>query len=170
MTAPRDGATGGPPDLAAELRAAMRRHAAGVCILTTGAGEAVNGMAVTAVSSFSLDPPSMLVCVNRSASVVRDVEVGGRFGLSLLARGDERLVEHFAGRPSGRERFCDPSWRLNAGELPRLEGAPANLGCRLERTLAYGTHLAWIGLLEQVRLGPDAPSLVYRDGALGPFG
>lgn len=169
MTRPPD-TTAEPADLVGALRTAMRRHAAGVCILTTGAGEAVNGMAVTAVCSFSLDPPSMLVCVNRSASVVRDVEVGGRFGLSLLARGHEPVVEHFGRQPSGRGRFCDPSWRLEPGELPRLDGAPANLGCRLERTLEYGTHLAWIGRLEAVRLGPDAPSLVYRDGALGPFG
>ena len=150
--------------LSLDFRNSMRRHASGVCIVTAGQGEAVNGMAVTAASSFSMDPPSVLVCLNQSASIFSQLGEGASFGLTLLHRGHEAVTAAFSRKPSGRARFDHGPWRLEPGQPPWLEDAPANLGCVVEGTFSYGTHTAVIGRVRQVRLGPDAPSLTYRDG------
>ena len=142
----------------------MRRHAAGVCIVTVGSGEVVNGMAVTAATSFSMDPPSMLVCINEGASIAEALREGVPFGLTLLSRGHEPVAAAFSRKPSGRARFDHGLWRLEADALPWLEDAPADLGCTAVRTLSYGTHRAVIGRVDKVHLALANPSLVYLDG------
>ena len=151
--------------LAAAFRTAMRRHVAGVCVLSAGAGERVNGMVVTAATSFSLEPPSVLVCVNASASISADLAMGSRFGLTLLGAAHEGVAAAFARTPPGPARFVADGWSLASDGPPRLEGAPAQLLCRVVRELAYGSHRALVGEVEQVMLGPDGGSLLYRDGA-----
>ncbi len=146
------------------FKAAMRRHAAGVCILSTGTGDAVNGMAVTAATSFSAEPPAMLVCVNQSASICAQLSLGTCFCLTLLGTQHAAVAQAFSRKPAGRPRFDHGGWLLEPGHLPVLPDAPANVACRVERVLAYGSHFAFVGLVEQLRLGPDTASLVYRDG------
>lgn len=152
-------------DVAMEFRAAMRLHAAGVCIISCGDGEAVNGMAATAVTSFSLDPPSILVCVNESASIASELSKGTLFGISILGRHHEPVAAAFSRKPSGRPRFDSGDWKFEERSPPWLRDAPANLLCVLEHSLTYGTHRALIGRVASVRIGPFASSLVYRDGA-----
>lgn len=153
-----------PDDSVGVFRQAMRRHAAGVCIVSTGEGEDVNGMAVTSATSFSFDPPSVLVCVNETASIAARLGEGCVFGLTLLGRAHEAVAAAFSRKPSGRPRFDHGAWMLEAGEPPWLADAPANLACVVERTLSYGTHMALIGRVRSAKLGPHGPSLVYRDG------
>ena len=95
----------------------MRRHAAGVCIVSVGTGEAVNGMAVTAATSFSMEPPSMLVCINETASIADDLREGVAFALTLLGCGHETVATAFSTKPIGRPRFDHGRWRLTEGAL-----------------------------------------------------
>ena len=152
-------------DTVEAFRSAMRRHTAGVCIISVGAGEVINGMAVTAATSFSMAPPSMLVCINESASIAQDLTEGAAFGLTLLGRGHDAVADAFSRKPSGRRRFDHGRWQLEANGLPWLEDAPANLACTAVRTLSYGTHRAIIGIVDNVHLTDACDSLVYRDGA-----
>ena len=146
------------------FRQAMRRHAAGVCVISAGRGENVNGMAATAVTSFSMDPPSLLICVNEAASIASQLGEGSAFGVTILGRDHEFIAAAFSRKPSGRARFAHGAWQLEAAAPPWLSNAPANMSCVVARTMTYGTHLALIGHVVSVRIGPDAPSLIYRDG------
>lgn len=148
----------------ASFQGAMRRHAAGVCIISTGQGEDVNGMVITAATSFSFDPPSVLVCINQSASIASRLDLGASFSLAVLGRQHELVAAGFCRKPSGRARFSHGDWSLEPDELPWLADAPANVACTVERTLSYGSHTAVIGAVRSARLGPDQPSLIYRDG------
>lgn len=150
--------------VAAEFRDAMRLHAAGVCVISCGRGEAVNGMVATAVNSFSMDPPSMLVCVNASASMATELAQGKVFAVAILGRHHEALVGAFSRKPSGRARYDNGTWRFGEHGPPWLEDAPANVECVVEQSLAYGSHRALIGRVVAVRIGPLAPSLIYRAG------
>ena len=143
----------------------MRRHAAGVCIITMGTGEEVNGMAATAVTSFSMEPPALLVCVNREASLAQEMKVGARFGVTLLGRRHEEVVAVFSRKPSGRARFVDDAWCFDPQGSPWLTDAVANLTCEAEVSVAYASHLAVIGTVRSGHVGPEGPSLIYRDGA-----
>ena len=151
-------------EVAASFREAMRRHAAGVCVISVGAGEQVNGMAATAVASFSMAPAAMLVCVNEQASIAQALSEGVAFGLTLLGRQHESVAVAFSRKPSGRGRFSHPDWRLDPEAPPWLIDSPANLACVVVRTLTYGTHRAVIGRVTSVRLGPPSASLVFHDG------
>ena len=146
------------------FRIAMRRHAAGVCVITLGTGEEVNGMAATAVTSFSMDPPSLLICVNATASIAKDLTVGAGFGVTFLGRRHEEIVSAFSRKPSGRPRFADPAWRFESDGRPWLADAVANLNCRVQASFAYATHVAVIGDVIGGQVGPEGPSLIYRDG------
>ena len=143
----------------------MRRHVAGVCVLSAGRAEGANGMAVTAATSFSLDPPSVLVCINDAASVSAQLRPGDLFTLTVLGAAHRDVAEAFSRKPGGRARFRVGAWTLPPDGPPRLDDAPANLQCRVVRELAFGSHRALVGEVEAVRLGPDGGSLLYRDGA-----
>ena len=143
----------------------MRLHAAGVCIISSGDGEAVNGMTSTTVTSFSMNPPSLLICVNESASIAQELSKGKLFGITILGRHHAAVAAAFSRKPSGRPRFDHGTWKFEESSVPWLEDAPVNLSCILEHSLTYGTHRALIGRVVDVRIGPFAPSLVYRDGA-----
>lgn len=158
------------PDLAIDplpgaFRVAMRRHAAGVCIMTCRAGDDLNGVAVTSATSFSMDPPSMLVCLNQMTSLAPMVRAAGVFGLTILGGRHEEVAARFSRKPSGAARFAHAAWRTDCDRQPWLEGAVANLSCKVERETTFGTHIAIIGRIVDVRLGEDIPSLIYRDGA-----
>lgn len=151
------------PDAA--FKEAMRRHAAGVCILTVGEGEAVNGMAATAVTSFSMDPPSLLACVNKEASIAQVLQPGTRFGVTVLGRRHEEVVARFSRKPTGRPRFDDDQWRFVEDGRPWLADAVANLDCEVQVCFGYATHQAIIATVTGAHLGPLGASLIYRDGA-----
>lgn len=151
--------------LAGAFRVAMRRHAAGVCIITCRAGDELNGMVVTSATSFSMDPPSVLVCLNQMTSLAPMVKVARVFGLTILGSGHEEVAARFSRKPSGAARFDQAVWRLDDDRQPWLEGAVANLSCVVERETIFGTHIAVIGRIVDVHLGDDVPSLIYRDGA-----
>ena len=160
-----DGQTGliGLQD-ASLFKLAMRRHAAGVCIISTGTGQDVNGMAVTAATSFSADPPAMLVCVNQAASIRPTLVRGTPFCLTILGQHHAEIAQAFPRKPGGRARFEHGAWLLRPKQLPWLEDAPANLLCRNKEPLGFGSNAAFVGLVQNVKLGPDVESLVYRDG------
>ena len=107
----------------------------------------------------------MLVCVNRSASISAELLTGVHFRLTLLGAQHAPVAQAFSRKPGGRARFHHGRWRLGAGELPLLEDAPANISCRIEKVFVYGSHAALVGLVQDVRLGPDMAGLVHRDGA-----
>lgn len=152
-------------DVAAHFRQAMRLHVAGVCIVSVGRGEKVNGMVATAVTSFSLDPPSLLVCINQSASIASQLVADGHFGVTLLAQHHAEIATTFSGKPSGRSRFDHGPWRFSQTAPPLLEDAAANLICRLAATLSYATHHALIGRVERVTARSEMPTLLYGNGA-----
>lgn len=147
------------------FRTAMRRHAAGVCLITGGAGDTLNGMAVTSATSFSMDPPSVLVCLNQDAGLTPLVRQTGRFGLTILGAGHAQIAARFSRKPSGSTRFDEGDWTIEDGRMPSLADAVANLSCVIEGELVFATHVALIGRVIDVDLGKTGASLIYRDGA-----
>ena len=91
--APADRAQPAPLD--EEMRAALRQVPASVAIVTTGRGEAALGMTATSVTSVSLAPPALLVCVNRVLRLNAAMRANGRFQISYLRRGQEDIARAF---------------------------------------------------------------------------
>lgn len=154
-----------------DFRSAMRRVASGVAIVTTSAGEDLRGITVTSFCSVSLDPPTLLVCVNQRAGSHDHFAQGTHFCLNVLAEEHAHLADLFAGRgnpvaPESRFVASGASWSKGPGGVPVLTRALTAIMCRNEQVMPVGTHSVLFGHVEHVACRTEAGyPLVYSDGA-----
>jgi flavin reductase (DIM6/NTAB) family NADH-FMN oxidoreductase RutF len=157
----------GSGEVTAEFKRAMRRLASTVTIISTAD---INGnrygMAATAVNSVSMDPPSLLVCINHTASIYAPLTGRGAFCVNVLTTEHEDLVSAFSGRLTGAERFTIGHWRDDAAGIPYLEDAQCNLVCDVDTVVPFGTHSVIIGRVTAVRVAEGIAPLIYADGRL----
>ncbi|GAA0313295.1 flavin reductase family protein [Sphingomonas oligophenolica] len=146
------------------FKRAMRRLASTVSIITCGDRHAPFGMTATAVTSLSTNPPSLLTCVNQSASIHDALGIGSSFCVNLLGGDHGELAAIFGGQQALEERFKFGSWDLQG--LPRLIGAQASVECSVDRVVAYHSHSIIIGRVRAVHLGDCISPLIYGDGRL----
>ena len=147
-----------------ELRQALRRLAKAVVIVTSMHEGRRYAMAATAVSELSFEPPSMLVCVNRTASIFPALEAGAPFGLNILHHRQLDIANRCAGKIKGEERFLEGVWSAGALGVPRLAGSQASIVCRNVRHVEYGTHGIFIGDVVEVFTEGAPEPLIYLDG------
>jgi flavin reductase len=146
------------------FREAMRRFATTVSIITCAHGGSRFGMSATAVTSLSADPPSLLVCVNKSAATHRVMSRGGRFCVNVLRSIHSGLSQAFSGKLRGEDRFCLGNWVQTEDGLPFLDDAQANLFCEIVRVVDYETHTIFIARVHSARVQKDVDPLIYQDG------
>ncbi|MEE2951182.1 cob(II)yrinic acid a,c-diamide reductase [Fulvimarina manganoxydans] len=151
----------------ADFRAAMRRFAASVCLVTTDGPAGRRGVTVTSSCSVSDDPPTLLVCLNTSSPLNQRFEENGCFALNVLGHHDEKLARAFAGegKLEPEERFALGDWETHESGAPILKSAPVAFDCRLIDTKMVATHRIIIGEVVSVSSGALSPSLVYLDRA-----
>lgn len=159
-----DGPGFGADDLTGAFKAAMRRLASTVTIVSTAHDGQRYGMAATAVSSVTTDPPAILACVNRSASIHAALGVGARYCINLLGPRHAGIVGAFSGQMTGEERFGRGDWRVGPGGQPHLADAAACIFCVLALSTPYGSHSIVVGEVEAVLLPGGPEPLIYRDG------
>lgn len=146
------------------FRRAMGRYATGVSVMTVRCGDGEpHGMTANAVSSVSLDPLLVLVCVARDTVMSRLVSDAGAFGLSFLAARDEQLSNHFAdpSRPRGAGQFVGVQTVDGPTGTPLLVSALATLDCRVWKVHDGGDHDIVVGEVVDLHLGPDEAALGY---------
>jgi flavin reductase len=146
------------------FREAMRRFATTVSIITCVHGGSRFGMSATAVTSLSADPPSLLVCVNKSAATHRVMSRGGRFCVNVLRSVHSGLSQAFSGKLKGEERFRVGNWDQTKDGLPFLNDAQANLFCEIVRVVDYETHTIFIAHVHSARVQKEVDPLLYQDG------
>lgn len=157
------------PVLVDAFRQAMRRVASTVNVISLCLDGEAMGITATAVSSISMDPPSLLVCINRASSVHPSIEVVTHFGVNVLHRDQEAVARVFADRRFHAERFAD-GWEKDALRPPRLIDAQASILCRRIDHHQFGTHSIFIGVVEEVWTHEGIDPLVYLDGTFGGVG
>lgn len=122
------------------------------------------GLTATAVSSLSMAPPSILVCVNRSASIHAALLEAGRFCLNALRADQREIATTFGSSGFGEVRFRIGRWG-SFGEAPALDGALANILCRTVEARAFASHTVLIGEVEAIRADVGAEPHLYCRGA-----
>lgn len=153
-------------DLAAQLRRALRRTAQPITILTSrDSDSAPHGIAASAVISVSMDPPSMVVSVNRSASIHPVLAKTGAFCINVLHTDQSGLVEAFARSDQREQRFLSADWLRGPRDLPYLRSAQAAIFCATELSVDYATHTLCIGSVIEVRTFGERLPLLWFDGA-----
>jgi len=150
--------------IGAQLREGLRRLAKAVVVITCRHDGQRFAMAATAVSELSMDPPSLLVCINRTASLHEPLSQGADFCVNILHSSHSEISAACSGKARGEARFAIGEWCATAEGCPVLEDAQASFFCRNEQAMTYGTHRIVIGRVEAVGLAGEVDPLVYADG------
>ncbi|MBI1966609.1 MAG: flavin reductase family protein, partial [Gemmatimonadetes bacterium] len=139
------------------------RFATGVTVLTgrTADGRPI-GMTASSVASVSLDPPFLLVCVERRHEMHAVMEASRHFVLNVLAADQEAVSRRFAS--DAQDRFDGVGYRENDQALPVLDGVLAHIECEKTHAVPAGDHTVFIGLVTGGRVTDRHPLLYYRGG------
>ena len=142
----------------------MGHFATGISVVTTLDGDRPQGITVNAFSSVSLEPPLVMVALDRSRFITPMVRAFGRYAVNVLGSDQQQLSDCFAHAPvsPGREDFCGATWHAGASGLPLIDGSIATLECSVLETFGAGDHDLFIGrvdALDQHRGG--VPPLLY---------
>src|SRR3954466_15287275 len=148
------------------FRKVMGHFATGVTVVTTLDAGRPEGITVNALSSVSLDPPLVMIALDRRRFITPTIHRERRFAVNVLGEGQQALSDCFAGAPvtPDREAFCGAAWKPGESGLPLLEGAIATLECEVVDTYRAGDHDLFIARVDHVdnpHLHP-MPLLYYR--------
>jgi 3-hydroxy-9,10-secoandrosta-1,3,5(10)-triene-9,17-dione monooxygenase reductase component len=146
------------------FRKVMGHFVTGVSVVTALDGERPFGITVNALSSVSLQPPLVMVALDRRRFLTPVVRAGGRYAVNILSEDQQVLSDCFAGAPvtPGREDFCGAAWHPGPTGLPLLDGAIATLECTVVETFSAGDHDLFIGQVDTLGShGRDAMPLLY---------
>jgi flavin reductase (DIM6/NTAB) family NADH-FMN oxidoreductase RutF len=156
----------------AEFRDAMRHLASGVSLITTrGRDGSRQGMLATSVVSVTADPPTLLVCVNRSATMHDHLIESGSFCVNFLSQRHRELSLRFSSSEARSSRFETENWTILKTGAPALEGALSVLDCHLENVVEVGSHSVLFGKVQEIKASPSAVDnpLLYYDRQYGQF-
>lgn len=150
-----------------DFRSSMRHLAGAVTVIATGAPGQRYGLTATAVCSLSDEPPTLLVCVNRTASAHDYIRQNGTFSVNLLADDQEDVAGRFAGRSGlkGEDRFIGSDWSTMASGAPTLREAIASFDCEVTQEHVFATHTIFIGRVVAATHRDDVDPLVYLRGS-----
>ena len=150
----------------ADFRGAMRHLTGGVSVITAGRGKDITGMTVTSVSSFSVDPPTLIVSINRDASSFPLIRRHGAFGVNILAADQLEIAERFAGKGGlkGADRFAGARWVTAVSGVPLLVGALSAVDCEVEEIFERHSHGIVIGRVRDVKNSTRNAALAYWHG------
>lgn len=148
------------------FRSAMRHLAGGVSIVTSGRGAQRGGLTATSVSSLSMEPPSLIVCINRNSSMISVLRDSGSFAVNILGAHHREIADRFAGRHgiAGADRFSGADWIELVTGAPLLSDALAGVDCVVDNIIDWHTHALVIGRVEAVRLVGGPRALAYWRG------
>jgi flavin reductase (DIM6/NTAB) family NADH-FMN oxidoreductase RutF len=144
------------------FRRVMAHFPTGVSVVTTAEDGARYGMTANSVTSVSLEPVILLVCLAREARTGGAVKRCGRFAVNLLRDDQEQISRHFA-QPGG-DHFEGLAFDEGPEGLPLLPGAIANVVCRVSEIVAAGDHDVVFGEVEECRVNGGNPLLFFLGG------
>lgn len=140
----------------------MARLPAGVVVVSTRVGDEYKGLTASSLVSISLEPPMVLVGLERDSATRAAILGSKAFNVSLLTRAQEFIADRFAGRAPS----IDPHWstlphRLGANGIPLVEGCAAWLECRLAQVHPAGDHDVFIGEVQAATSGRGDPLILW---------
>jgi flavin reductase (DIM6/NTAB) family NADH-FMN oxidoreductase RutF len=146
------------PDL---FRRACALFPTGVAVLTTRAPDGTpHGLTVNAFCSLSLDPPLVLVAVDRICGLLETFEKSGHFAVNFLSSEQRNLSVRFSELPEGR--FTGVSWTPGSEGAPLIEDAIGSIECRTKNIIDAGDHRALIGEVIAANVGEGEPLVFFR--------
>jgi flavin reductase (DIM6/NTAB) family NADH-FMN oxidoreductase RutF len=164
-----------PPELGDDPRIALRRtlgmFATGVTVITTREADKVHGMTANAFMSVSLEPPLVLISVDRRTKMCALLHEGRNYGVSVLCEDQAALSDRFAGRSAPTPGGPEPRFEV-VHDTPLVEGALAHFVANITRSYWGGDHSLFLGRVEYARYSEGTPLLFHggRYERLGNIG
>lgn len=150
-----------------EFRETFSAIPAPVAIVTAAYGGDPFGTTVSSFCALSADPPLVLVALDRESNTLRVVRETQRFGLNVLAAGQDEVARTCATKELGK--FGAVDWHEDRG-LPRIEGAASWLACEVMDELPGGDHVIVTGLVTACDASDRAPLVYHRRAFATPIG
>jgi flavin reductase len=151
------------PVTRAAFRGAMARLGAAVNVITSDGPGGRAGFTASAVCSVTDSPPTLLVCLNRAASVYPAVVENRVLCVNVLAHGHEEISALFGGQTPMEERFAVGEWTVLRTGAPVLTGAMVSFDCRVSQVVNVGTHDVMMCEVVALGMGTGEAGLVYFD-------
>lgn len=152
-----------PEPIKKEFLQAMRGITSTVTVVSAKNGENKQAMTATSVASLSLDPPSMLICVNQEASIHEVMEEGLGFCINILSLGQENLANICSIKEKEEQRFSEGNWS-ELENIPYNSDSQSNLFCNCVQVIQHKTHTIYVGEVTKVFNKNTFDPLLYKDG------
>jgi flavin reductase (DIM6/NTAB) family NADH-FMN oxidoreductase RutF len=144
------------------FRTAMSRFASGITVVTTEHEGKRYGMTVASFASVSLDPPLVLICIEKRVPSHDAIAAAGHFAVNILAEGQEEISTTFATR--SEDRFAGLEVGRGILGSPILSGTLATVECEVHEALAGGDHTIFVGKVMKAEVTEQQPLIYYRSG------
>jgi flavin reductase (DIM6/NTAB) family NADH-FMN oxidoreductase RutF len=146
---------------ATEFRAFAGHFATGVAVVTTrdGCGKP-NGLTINAVTSLSLDPPLLLICLANDSSTLAAINQSAAFCVHYLAADQQTLSNHFARKLD--DKFLESSHSIGGSGCPILEGVVAYCECEVQGSYPGGDHTILVGAVTRTSVTGGDPLIYHR--------
>ena len=148
------------------FREVIGHFASGVTIITALRDGRVYGTTASAVTSLSLEPPMVLICMNKISETGGAISAIGRFAINILGEEHAELAVRFASK--GDDKFAGVAATPGAYGEPLLDEALATLECRVVEDTTGGTHWVFLAEVDHASARPGTP-LAYFRGEFGRF-
>jgi flavin reductase (DIM6/NTAB) family NADH-FMN oxidoreductase RutF len=147
---------------AADFRSACGLFASGVTVVTRRLpNDSPYGMTVSSFTSVSLDPPLVLVCIDRGAQFLRELSPHEPFAVNILSEQQQHMAARFASRDE-EDRFSGIEWVPGWSGVPLVAGVVVTFACSLHQTVQSGDHFILIGEVRDIHRHKGSP-LVWCD-------
>lgn len=155
---------------AATVKQAMRCMAGGVTVITAGQGDDRTGATVTSATALSMDPPTMIVNINKTSSSWPVISRHGHFCVNILSADQQAVADRFAGIGGikGTARYDGARWTTLVSGAPVLAAALAAIDCEVEEIIERHSHAIILGRALATLTGAGQ-SLIYANGGYRQF-
>tara|TARA_B100001939_G_scaffold67127_1_gene55905 strand:+ start:386 stop:820 length:435 start_codon:yes stop_codon:yes gene_type:complete len=142
----------------------MRSYVYSVSILSNvSENKEYHAITVSSVTSVSIDPPSILVCINKTAGIHDSITMGSKYCINLLTKDHEELSNICSNYEEEKNRFTSDQWDLS--DIPFIKNAQANIFCEVDQLIEYHTHTIVIGKVIKSNNADKIKTLTYVDGS-----
>ena|SRR5690625_4769462 len=150
-----------------EYRNTIGHFTSGVTIVTALDEDIKYGITASSVTSVSLEPPLLLVCINKNTGTSDVISKTGVFSVNILHSEQGQLARKFATPNS--DKFADVDTTVGYLGLPLLQDSHASLECRVTESISAGTHYVFIGEVVNIMTNSEKKPLAYYRGKFGNF-
>ena len=151
------------PDLKKNFLTTMRGVASTVCVVSAKDQGERHAMTATSVTSLSMEPPSMLICINKEASIHKLISKDSSFCINILSNNQRELAEVCSDREEGESRFKSEAWK-DSEDFIFNEESLSNIFCSCIDLIEYTSHTIFIGKVLRSMNNENLKPLIYASG------